>query len=206
MYKILTASLVFAIAVGCTRSPSGRQETAAPAPSTPSPVEIRPSTKSPASMPEPGATVSPAQSETLYINEQFGFQFNTPTSYVIDSIEDAATGGHISILRQEDVGTPEPPLIYISIQENPNQLSLASFRDQEINPLMGTEHPNTTVAGQPALDFESTGLYEMRNLLLSTPDGRYIIHLNVSYLESPSEVDPLWQAGKRIVASFQWLS
>ncbi|EKU96190.1 hypothetical protein Lepto7375DRAFT_0164 [Leptolyngbya sp. PCC 7375] len=190
MYKILTVSLVFAIAVGCNNFPSDRKEAAAPASLTTAPVEIRPSPGPTASVPELEVTISPAQSETLYISEQFRFQFNTPTGYVIDSTE-TSTSEHISILRQEDVGTLEPPLIYISVQENPNQLSLATFRDQEIMPLMETEHPNTTVAGQPALDFESTGLYAMRNLLFSTPDGRYIIHLNASYSESPPEADPL---------------
>ncbi|MFG6100223.1 hypothetical protein SPB21_33590 [Leptothoe sp. ISB3NOV94-8A] len=66
MYKILTASLVFAIAVGCNNFLSDRKESAAPASSTTDPVEIRPSNEPTTSVLEPEVTVSLAQSETLY--------------------------------------------------------------------------------------------------------------------------------------------
>jgi hypothetical protein len=204
MDKILIASLALLIVVGCAHTPSGKADEPAAPPPTPGQATSIPSPEPTASAPQTPLTPSPTQAENTYTNAQFGFTFNYPDGYVITSQEANPTGGYVTILRQEDVGTPEPLLIYINVRENPEQLPLGTFLDQEIKPLIQAQYPNTTVAGQPALDFESTGLYEMRNLLFSTPDGRYLVHLNATYLGSPSEDDPLWQVAKGIAESFQW--
>lgn len=206
MDKLWLLSLIGLFTIGCAGSPRNVEIRSAPEPTAVATTTASsPFTPSPTTL-EPGSLQVSASSDNRYTSEQFGFEFNYPTGYEIVDQESSPSGGYISVMRQEDIGTPEPLSISITIHANPDQLTLEDFRMQEIQPLIEQEHPHTLVADQPALDFESTGLYEMRNLVYSTPDGRYVIHVNTTYLQAPSDNDPLWQATKAIISSFQWLN
>lgn len=142
--------------------------------------------------------------QNRYQSDRFGFSFTYPDGYDLTVTEpDNSTEEYVTLLRTEDVGTPEPPFIGIWVYENPQQLSLEAFREQK-SYLIINEFPDIEVAGQRALDFEWAGLYESREHLFKTPDGNHVVSLNSIYLDVISETDPLWLDAQTIRNSFEW--
>lgn len=145
-------------------------------------------------------------SEGYYVSEQLGIEFAYPADYVVISEQGSLADGAIALLRLEDVGTSEPPIIYIAFSDNPQQLSLQAFRDDDLRMQVTQDHDNTTIAGQRALDFDATGYYLSRNQVFNTPDGRYVIYISASYLgdSDSDETEPLVEAAQVIQNSWVW--
>lgn len=110
----------------------------------------------------------------------------------------------IVLVRTEDLWTVEPPLIYLSFVKNSSQVSLPTFRDDELHLQVTENYPATTVAAQPALDFDATGYYESREQLFATPDGRHIVRLSASYLGADGGYEPLVEAAQLMRQSWVW--
>ena len=148
--------------------------------------------------------VQRASEQNRYRSDRFGFSFTYPDGFELTvTHSDNSTEEHVTLLRQEDMGDPEPPFIGISVSKNPQQLSLEDFREQK-GYFIINEFPETTVAGQRALDFESAGLYESREHLFKTPEGTHVVSLSATYLDMISETDPFWQVAQTIRDSFEW--
>jgi len=106
----------------------------------------------------------------------------------------------LEIWKQEDYAnrihlTESPAIISISIYSNPLHLPLENWKDK----LSRNDTRPFTVAGQQALAYSATGLYESDNVLFSSPDGRYVFHLKGDYL---STSDSIRQTFQDILSSF----
>ena len=148
---------------------------------------------------QPAETV-PAVETSHYVSEQFGIEFDYPKDYVVTV--DAANSA-IALFHGEDVGMPEIPYVYIGFFENSEQLSLQTFRDDTLGMGVIREYDDTTVAGQPALDFDATGYYESRNQIFDSPDGRYIVYFSSSYV-GDSASEPFLEVANVIQDSWTW--
>ncbi|NEQ50555.1 MAG: hypothetical protein F6K11_10545 [Leptolyngbya sp. SIO3F4] len=140
-----------------------------------------------------------------YASETFGIEFTYPADYVITAEQGTLADGVIVLMRAEDVGNLEPPIIYISFSEKSQQASLETIRDDELKLWVTKEHSDTVVAGQRALDFDAQGYHESREQLFLTPDDHYAIRLSASYLWEDGNMEPLINAAKLIQDSWQWL-
>lgn len=145
------------------------------------------------------------ESDQHYRGEQFGIEFNYPAGYVMTAEVGTLDEGAIVLLRTEDLWTVEPPLIHLSFFKNSPQVSLQTFRDDTLRLQVTQDYPTTTVASQPALDFDATGYYESREQLFATPDGRHIVLVSASYLGADTDYEPLVDAAQLIRESWIWL-
>ncbi|MEO1620704.1 MAG: hypothetical protein AAFU53_06675 [Cyanobacteria bacterium J06632_3] len=208
MYKFLAAGFLIALCAACNRATPSDSTAETTAPSTSSTGEPIPEESIPIGsgglVPKVEET-TPLDTDNLHINEAVGFQFLYPEGFRIASEGEFEKGQYVSLLREQDIGMPEPLVIFISIYNNPEQLPLKDFRDQEIRIPVTDEKSNTKVADQTALDFDADGLYLNRNLLFGHPSKAFVAHISASYFgPEPSEDDPMWQASKSIANSWQW--
>jgi hypothetical protein len=90
-----------------------------------------------------------------------------------------------------------PPIISIRIYSNPQKLPLAKWKGE----LSHNDDRPLTVAGQPALAYSSTGLYESDNVLVRSPDGRQVLRLQAGYQKSSDRIRQVFQ---EVVQSFSF--
>jgi hypothetical protein len=167
------------------------------------------------SSPNSGVKRQTSQSQNIYRSTRFGFWFKYPKAYVVDSsnenrqpkpgeplqgiIEIWKSADYQGMKRDNFYGSEPPPNISISVYSNPNRLPLSQLKDTLS---IGSRNARTiTVAGQNAIAYTSTGLYEFDNVLLFSRDGRRVIRLSRGYLNAS---DPSRQAFEQVVSSFKF--
>ena len=149
---------------------------------------------------------SSSKQDIFYLSRQFGFRFVQPSGYLILNATKSSSPKPntpvqvLEIWKQEDYAnrihlTESPAIISISIYSNPLHLPLENWKDK----LSRNDTRPFTVAGQQALAYSATGLYESDNVLFSSPDGRYVFHLKGDYL---STSDSIRQTFQDILSSF----
>lgn len=162
----------------------------------------------------PNSGIHQPASGTQTHSSSLGFQFAYPKEYVVDSSPDNplsqpgnSTPGVIQswqIWKKSDyeaiqthnfAGSEFPPHISIEVLDNPDRLPLSAWKGD----LSRDDDRPFTVAGQKAIAYRATGLYEYDKVLLNPPNGRYVIRLSVGYID-PS--DPMRQDFQAIVSSF----
>ena len=186
--------------ISCTNTPKTATDPIASEPTSTDTVQLDPDREQAANDSEI------ALGQNQYQSDRFGFSFTYPDGYELTVTQaDNPSEEYVTLLRVEDLEDPEPPFIGISVYENSQQLSLEAFRNQRGYFLIN-EFPDTQVAGQRALDFESAGLYESRDHLFKTPEDTHVISLSATYLDVSSETDPLWQVAQKVRDSFEWRS
>ena len=147
--------------------------------------------------------------DIFYLSRQFGFRFVQPSGYVTVnatkslSPKSNATVQVLEIWRQEDYAnriylTESPAMLSITIYNNPRHLPLENWKDK----LSRNNTRPFTVAGQQALAYSATGLYESDNVLFNSPDGRYVFHLKGDY---QSASDSIRQKFQDILSSFSFV-
>jgi hypothetical protein len=57
------------------------------------------------------------------------------------------------------------------------------------------------VAGQPAIAYTSTGLYEYDNVVVASPDGRYVLRFTAGYMDAKAPIRRVFQ---ELVSSFSF--
>lgn len=151
---------------------------------------------------------SPSQ-DVFYLSEQFGFRFVQPSSYVItnatknSSPQPTTPVQVLEIWKQEDYAnrihlTESPAIISISVYSNPLHLPLENWKGK----LSHNDTRPFTVAGQQAIAYSATGLYESDNVLFNSPDGRCVFHFKGDYL---STSDSSRQTFQDILSSFSFV-
>ncbi len=165
-----------------------------PALATPSPIhEVI------AANPAPNSSTLQSR-DVFYLSDRFGFRFVSPRNYVITP---ASTNPPtkpnpplevLEVWQQADFlnrdNQPEaPPIISITIYSNSKQLPLTSWKGE----LSRNDDRPLTVDGQKAIAYTSTGLYESDNVLLSSPDGRYVFRLQGAYLQKNDSIRQVFQ-------------
>ncbi|MUL37048.1 hypothetical protein [Gloeocapsopsis dulcis] len=152
--------------------------------------------------------VSSPSRDASYINQQFGFRFDQPSSYIIANPTELSneTNNPLQVLqiwKPKDYSQrinlfESPPIISITIYNNPRHLPLESWKDQ----LSHNDVRPVIVAGQQAIAYTSTGLYESDNVLFSSADGRYVFHLKGEYIDASNSVRQTFQ---NILSSFSFI-
>jgi hypothetical protein len=142
--------------------------------------------------------------DVFYLNDRFGFRIVVPSGYTIEPFgTKSATPAPLDVLelwQQADfvnrTSLPEtPPIISIAVYDNAKRLPLTQWKGE----LSRTDDRPVTVAGQAAIAYTSTGLYESDNVLFSSPDGRYVFRLKVGYTDAKA---PIRQTFQDVLASF----
>jgi hypothetical protein len=109
----------------------------------------------------------------------------------------------LEIWKQEDYAnrihlSESPAIISISVYSNPLHLPLENWKGQ----LSRNDTRPFTVAGQQAIAYSATGLYESDNVLCNSPDSRYVFHFKGDYL---STSDSIRQTFQDILSSFSFV-
>jgi hypothetical protein len=108
-----------------------------------------------------------------------------------------------SILRGEREGGEGPPVISISLYDNPSNPSPRSWTEQYPQlsnySLRTSEISETTLAGFPAVTYTADGLYPSRNIVGS--DDIRIYHVSGQYLEQDS---PIYRDFEPLVNSIEF--
>jgi len=133
--------------------------------------------------------ISSHSRDASYINKQFGFWFDQQHGYIIASPTENLSNTPnsplqvLQIWKQKDYSQrnnlPEsPPIISITIYNNPRHLPLEDWQDQlsrnDVRPII--------VARQQAIAYTATGLYESDNVLFSSANDCYVFHLKGEYI------------------------
>ncbi len=213
--------VLMALVVGCTpKSDSVSELTPEPDPSpelTPTPeLPQEPiATEEPDPSPDSEASTPVPQASNAYVSDAYGFSFTYPSRYVMPEenyIESYAAGesvapqqtlelwpqqAHDNIQERLDEATELPPNIIVQVFENTDQTPLKAWKPE----LSSVDNRALTVDGQAAIAFASTGLYEHDNVLVSTPDGKYVLRFSVGYFDAN---DPMRQDFQDIVSSLEF--
>jgi hypothetical protein len=162
---------------------------------------------------QPSATPSTAAQEQLTYTSDRGFSFQYPNGFVIqESTEPPSSLSAppitvVDVWSQSDAaelpslqnqGTELPANITVSLHPNPDQRDIQGWASSNNWFSSPTGFRNVTVAGEQAIAFQSTGLYESKNIALPTPDGEHIIV--ISHSQGGEEYP---EAFEQIVSTFQ---
>ncbi len=109
--------------------------------------------------------------DVFYLSDRFGFRFVSPSGYVITPSETQPSSKPtpplqvLEIWQQADFlnrdSLPEtPPLLRITVYNNSKRLPLTYWKGE----LSRNDDRPIRVAGQPAIAYTSTGLYESDNV------------------------------------------
>lgn len=144
----------------------------------------------------PTASSTPGQyRDMFYLSDRFGFRFGSPSGYVITPSETQPSSKPapplqvLELWQQADFLNRAalmemPPMIRITVYNNAKRLPLTHWKGE----LSRNDDRSIRVAGQPAIAYTATGLYESDNLLLSSPDGRYVLRLTVDYIGAKAPI------------------
>ena len=213
MKHIFPLGLLAFLVLGCSSVSSTASTEKVNAVETSIPKPIAQSTSKPETTERPPTPTS----QNVYPSARFRFWFEYPSGYVVDPSNEnrrpklnETLQGTIDIWKSADYeaiksrsfqGGELPPNMSINVHSNPNQRPLSYWKDTLS---IGSRDARAiTVGGQNAVAYTSTGQYEFDNVLLSSPDGRRVIHLNVGYIDKS---DPSRQAFQRVVSSFKFES
>ncbi|MBW4490219.1 MAG: hypothetical protein KME12_20755 [Trichocoleus desertorum ATA4-8-CV12] len=201
MKRFAIFGLFLSLAAGCT----ALQPSPQPAP----PSTIGNSSPTPT---QPSAP-SPNQEKNTFQSDRFGFSFQYPEGFTPDNRSEnqppeaqEALLGRIEVWTREDYQAiasgpwkgDYPASVTISVFDNAQKRPLAAWKEEGLS---RGEDKTITVAGQEALSYASTGLYEADNAIFASPDGRYVIHIHGAYINPD---DPMRQAYQKVVSSFKF--
>lgn len=173
------------------------------------PVQVTSSVEIPQRVTQLSSTTrfSPSLSrDVFYLSDRFGFRFVLPKGHTLTPSEQTPSrqpNPPIQVLELWQQGDflnrtslPEmPPIIRITVYQNSPQLPLISWKGE----LSHKDDRTVKVAGQSAIAYTSTGLYESDNLLFRSPDNRYVLRLQGSYLKADDSIRKVFQ---EVVANF----
>lgn len=194
MNRLILAGLMAALVAGCTSQP-----TTPPSSESPSvPTETQSPTSTPTEADDTSAT--PNQ----YRNEVYGFTIAYPEGYVISGKPpyegaDPTAKEQIELWQQEDLETIQdrmdeltelPPNITIQVYDQVADRPLSSWKYE----LSHDDARTIAMDGQEAIAYSSTGLYEQDNVLVGTPDGKYVLQFSVGYFDAESPMRDDFQA------------
>ncbi|MBD2097408.1 hypothetical protein H6F90_20120 [Trichocoleus sp. FACHB-591] len=205
MKRFAIFGLFLSLAAGCT--PLQPAPLPAPYPDTGSPSPTPTIT-------QPTSSPSSTQEKNTFQSDRFGFRFQYPEGFTPDNRSEnkppeakEALLGRLEVWDSEDYqaiasgtwkGGEYPASVTISVFDNAQKRPLAAWKEANLS---RGKDKNITVAGRDALAYASTGLYEADNVLFSSPDGRYVIHIHGAYINPE---DPMRQAYQKVVSSFEF--
>lgn len=147
----------------------------------------------------PAQTASFHKDRDVFYLSDYGFRFVIPRDYTITPTETGQAGqptplSVIELWQEKDFlnreNLPEtPPIIRVTVYKNAKQLPLSTWKGE----LSRNEERSITVAGQKAIAYSATGLYESDNVLFRSPDGRYVFRVQGDYNQQNDAIRKVFQ-------------
>ncbi|MDL5056234.1 hypothetical protein [Geitlerinema calcuttense] len=168
----------------------------------------------------PGNSISDGRG--IYQSDRFDFQFSYPSDeFTIDETLTAPNNGAASSLATVDIWTKEhaqkiksgayeggaeyPANVSITVSENPQNLSLRAWVEQSNQFSITRDFQDTTVAGQSAIAFQSSGLYENDHLVFANPDRSEIVTVTFSKIDYGNHDATYQKAFEQVKRSFTFV-
>lgn len=161
-------------------------------------------------------TVTLANGDVVYHSARFGFHFTYPADQFVaiedtDSSPEVEAVGAIQIWTTQhdraikageyEGGAEYPANVSVTVQPNPSRLPLKDWV-QQTDWLTGTRDiTETPVAGQAAIAFQSSGLYEQENVALVSPDGTSVVLITLNKTNYSNNDVPYQAVYQQIVSS-----
>mgnify|MGYP002784959515 CR=1 FL=1 len=192
MKRVVTIGLLSLVVVGCSQPVLSSFKSG----QTPEAIAANPSQ----------AVAAEPLRDVFYMSDHFGFRMVLPSGYVVHSPTDdgqrkpAKALEVIELWQQSDFlnreNLPEtPPILRIQVYNNSQRSPLSQWKGE----LSKNDDRTVQVAGQPAIAYSSTGLYETDNVVFSSPDGRYIFRMSAGYIDAKA---PIRKTFQELVNSF----
>lgn len=133
--------------------------------------------------------------QNTYKSQPLGVSFKYPEGFVIDNSNEQLNGeteawrGTLEVWTQADYqaiqthhfeGTELPANVSVSLYHNPNRLSLQKWVESSSDFVSPENYTRQQVAGQEAIAFQSTGLYEFESVVLPSREGQDVIVIRLA--------------------------
>jgi hypothetical protein len=159
---------------------------------------------------------SDASQPTRYTSDR-GFQFEYPAGFVVEAKPPSGAAGDralewIDLWTQQDYDginasvtpTEFPPNVSVAVQQNPQRLALRDWVLQDSQFTSPDRFTSLTVAGQNAIAFQSTGLYDYENVALTLPTSSDVMVIQLDKDGLP-ERDAIYRpVFQQIISSLQF--
>lgn len=162
--------------------------------------------------------ISKVKTPQIYQSKQLGFRFKYPKGYVLNKsqrnpgIEPSPVQERIDVWSDADYqaiqagkyqGTELPANVSITVEENPKNLSASQWLKENDHAFTTTQNQSKEViAGQKAVIFRSSGLYDSQNIVLASKDRKKVIVISHSENQNDSDKD-YEQVFEQVVSSFE---
>lgn len=208
VFHRLALSLAVSLAIAC------QAQVPVPKNSATTPSQPSPTVSQTVSQSLEGRSTTASPQAVYYRSDRFGFTFQYPDGFVAEESVASPSSAASQPITAVDLwsradaetlpsfqnqGTELPPNITISVHPNVSQRALQAWIDDNNWFVAPTDLRTVTVAGERAIAFQSTGLYEFEHVVLPTPDGKHIVLISLAH---GSEGYPA--AFQHIVSTFQF--
>lgn len=162
--------------------------------------------------------ISKVKIPQTYQSQQLGFTFKYPKGYVVNKarynprVEPGSVQQRIDVWSNIDYqaikagkfqGSELPANVSISVEENPKRLNASQWLEENNDEFGTTQNQEKQlIAGQKAIIFHSSGLYETQNIVLPTRDGENVIVISHSQNQSHPDRD-YEKLFEQVVSSFE---
>ncbi len=169
---------------------------------------------------EQSSPVAAAPDSGVYRSDRFGFQFAYPADQFVAKGE---TEFPPEVLAREAVqiwtlehdraiqageyegGTEYPANVSVTVQPNPDRLSATDWIAQSDWFTDVRDIQEQTVAGQRAIAFRSSGLYDMEQVLVPTPNGKHWVLITLNQVGDGDSDARYRQVYDRAIASLTFM-
>lgn len=160
-----------------------------------------------------------AQNQGSYRNSTFRLKFNySGQEFVIDPLTtkpssnlnllvlDFWTKKHVQRIKSGAYqgGAEYPSNVKMKIYYNPRKLSLQNWVKQSQDFAAPKKFSNVRIAGQNAIQFESSGLYENKNIALVNPKNSQIIVVSLAQMGSGSDDSAYRRVYQQVINSLSF--
>lgn len=214
----LLSRVLFCLSLGLTIACQAEPPSVGSSPGTP--AEPAASSSSTAVAQATPINQSSKDSQNTYKSQPLGVSFEYPEGYVVDKTNEQPDTGTETLRGALEVwtladskaiqtnkfeGTELPANVSISVYRNPNRLSLREWVKSRSNYFISPKnYTQQQVAGQKAIAFQSTGLYESENVALPSLDGQDVVVIKLAKGSGNEAV--YQQVFKQILVTLQLLS
>ncbi|QYO64158.1 hypothetical protein [Leptolyngbya sp. 7M] len=156
--------------------------------------------------------------QTEYHQEQNRFSFAYPDDFVVDARQPGLTSSAdtpemtLELWQRSKYdaiqagayadGAEPPPNVQIAVYRNPQRLALMDWIGRSNRFVQSGDFQSQMVAGQEAIAFRSSGLYEHENVVFSNTDGTEVMVISLAKVGIDSIDAPNQRAFEQVLATF----
>ncbi len=154
------------------------------------------------SQPEADSTAQVTPAASTFTSPEFDFTFAYPQSYIAKPADLGADNHNPDLKAFIDLwsdrnyaaiqanvyeGSEYPANVSVSVYEKAETIGLEEWVRQDFRFLAVMDVTPLQLAGQDAIRFASTGLYEYDNIAVLSPDGKSVVIINLARLMEDNE-------------------